>query len=318
MNLTEKYTGCQFRRYSTKPRGEAMVCDTDITRYIARDGGAFGQAVPVPFTFSLDINGAEYCFCKKHYNQVKKSETGYPRFGLINDGILPERFADKPDDTGALCGWTKNLDGTPIEKKKGGRGPNKKKVKKTLVPLDDKDKQIADLHLEVDELKAMLNDLQAENTLLKQGLKGGVVDEVLEQLEEDGEMECLDTAQVSVSDRVDAIEGQEPEPESESESEDGELECPDTSYLAYGWTRPEEPEYPNDLASRLCTEAEAVSKEICLEIVEGMLEGLEVKEPPFQSAKEWKEYFQANNMEIPKIVRGGVKGWEALWIKQNE
>jgi len=275
MNLTEKYTGCQFRRFSTKPRGEAIVCDTDITRYVTRDGA--------PFSFSLDINGAEYCFCKKHYNQVKKSETGYPRFGLINDGILPERFADKPDDTGALCGWCKNLDGTPIEKKKGGRGPNKKKVKKTLVPLDDKDKQIADLHLEVDELKAMLNDLRAENTLLKQGLKDEVVDEVLEQLEEDGELECLDTSlpfpnpSFTVSDRVDAIEGQEPE-----------------------------------------SESEAVSAEILGDVVEEMLEAVEFKGPPFQTAKEWKGYFRANNMEIPKIVRGGVRGWKALWIKQNE
>ena len=75
---------------------------------------------------SLEINGQVHHFCKTHYNQVRKSETGYPRFGLINDGVLPERFADKPEGEGKPCGWRRDLDGNEIEKKV----KRKKKVRK--------------------------------------------------------------------------------------------------------------------------------------------------------------------------------------------
>ena len=147
--------GCNFRRYGEagSPGIPERCCHPleDVK----------GVAVP-----TINIGGVECRFCKKHYNQVKKSETGYPRFGLFTDGFLPSHHADKPEGMGGSINWKEDLDGNPIEKKKGGRGPNKKKVKK-LVSLDDKDRRIAELEGQVDELKSILNDLQAENDLLK-------------------------------------------------------------------------------------------------------------------------------------------------------
>ena len=143
MNLSEPWTGCQFRRFSTKACDRRAVATRDCGEYarshitweMADQRGCPLVCPKVPNSKtggggSLEINGQRYIFCATHYKQVEKSETGYPRFGLINDGVLPERFADKPEGEGKPCGSVgKNTINTTRKK----RVAKKKVVKKEEV-----------------------------------------------------------------------------------------------------------------------------------------------------------------------------------------
>jgi len=145
---------CSFRRRSETAhkeydeRGQPVACHLKVA------------------TETLNINGVEKCFCKRHLAQVKKSDTGLPRFGFIDDDFLPERYLDKPDDTGDLCRWTMNLDGTPTGYIGRPRKSNKEKPKKRLVALDDKDRLIAKLEGKVIKLEEEVVRLKSENSRL--------------------------------------------------------------------------------------------------------------------------------------------------------
>lgn len=187
MNLSEPWTGCQFRRFSTKACDRRAVATRDCGEYgrshitweMADQRGCPLVCPKVPNSKtggggSLEINGERYIFCATHYKQVEKSETGYPRFGLINDGVLPERFADKPEGEGKPCGWTRDLDGSEIETKttRKKRVAKKKVVKKEeVVETQSSDekydkllKKETETHNENVWLKSKMEEMEEEIT----------------------------------------------------------------------------------------------------------------------------------------------------------
>ncbi len=153
---------CSFRRFTSGRNpagsipGHPLRCDLPI----ATDP----EGLDDPHYLLIPRTGEMRCFCKRHRTQVEKAG-GIARYGLIDDDFLPERYMDVPDDKGYRCHWTKNLDGVEIIEQqeygavKGSTAPKVKKPKKKMVPLDDKDRRIADLEGQLAEAQAKIAQL---------------------------------------------------------------------------------------------------------------------------------------------------------------